>query len=46
MVLGTDDGLPHESAIRCDFLMVMFKAKLTQRIATLSPTKSAKLHWR
>ena len=44
VVLGTDDGLPHESAIRCDFLMLMFKVKLTQFIATLSPAKIAQLN--
>lgn len=44
VVLGPDDGLPHESAIRCDFLMLMFKAKLTQFIATLSPAKITQLN--
>lgn len=44
VVLGTDDGLPHESAIRCDFLMLMFKVKLTQFTATLSPAKIADLN--
>jgi mRNA interferase MazF len=44
VVLGSDDGLPHESAIRCDFLMLMFKAKLTQFIATVSPAKIAQLN--
>ena len=44
VVVGTDDDLPHESAIRCDFLMLMFKAKLTQLIATLSPAKIAELN--
>ena len=44
VVLGTDDGLHHESAIRCDFLMLMFKAKLTHFIATLSPAKTADLN--
>ena len=43
-VLGTEDGLPHESAIRCDFLTLMFKAKLTQFIATLSPAKIGDLN--
>ena len=44
VVLGTDDGLPYESAIRCDFLMLMFKARLTQFIATLSPARIAELN--
>ncbi len=30
VVLGPDDGLPRTSAVRCDFLMLMFKARLTQ----------------
>ena len=44
VVIGTEDGVPHESAIRCDFLMLMFKAKLTQFIATLSPARIAELN--
>ncbi len=44
VVLGINDGLPHESAIRCDFLMLMFKAKLRRLIATLSPAKIAELN--
>ena len=37
--IGASEGLPHRSAIRCDFLMLMFKAKLTHFVATLSPEK-------
>lgn len=37
--VGTDDGLPWESAIRCDFLTLMFKRKLTHFVATLSAGK-------
>jgi mRNA interferase MazF len=44
VVLGIEDGLPHESAIRCDFLMLMFKVKLTQFVATLSPARIADLN--
>ena len=29
VVLGPEDGLPRTSAIRCDFLTLMFKSKLT-----------------
>ena len=36
VVLGRDDGLPRESAVRCDFLMLMFKSKLTQFVSSLS----------
>jgi mRNA interferase MazF len=39
VVLGPDEGLPKTSALRCDFLTLMFKAKLTQFVSTLSPEK-------
>ena len=39
VVLGPDDSLPRTSAVRCDFLTLMFKASLTQFVATLSPDK-------
>ena len=39
VVLGDEDGLPHESSIRCDFLTLMFKRKLTHFVSTLSATK-------
>jgi mRNA interferase MazF len=35
--VGSEDGLPRESAVRCDFLTLMFKRKLTHFVATLSP---------
>jgi mRNA-degrading endonuclease toxin of MazEF toxin-antitoxin module len=41
--IGTEDGLPRESAIRCDFLMLMFKRKLTGFVATLSAQKQMEL---
>ena len=44
VVLGTEDGLPRTSAIRCDFLTLMFKRKLSQFVATLSVTKLAQLN--
>lgn len=37
VALGRDDGVPRPSAIRCDFLTLMFKRKLTGFVATLSP---------
>lgn len=43
VVLGVEDGLPHESAIRCDFLTLMFKRKLTHFVGTLSATKLKEL---
>jgi mRNA interferase MazF len=42
--LGAEDGLPHESSIRCDFLTLMFKRKLTQFIGTLSADKVKELN--
>lgn len=39
VVLSRDDGLPRQSAIRCDFLTLMFKKKLTQFVATLASDK-------
>jgi len=43
VVLGPEDGLPHVSAIRCDFLMLMFKRKLTQFVAQLSTDRVEEL---
>jgi mRNA interferase MazF len=39
VVVGHDVGLPAVSAVRCDFLTLMFKARLTQFVATLPPRK-------
>lgn len=36
---GPNEGLPHPSAIRCDFLMLMFKRKLTGFVGTLTAPK-------
>ncbi len=44
VVLGVEDGLPHESAIRCDFLTLMFKQKLTHFAGTLSAGKVKELN--
>lgn len=44
VVLGPEDGLPRTSAIRCDFLALMFKSKLTHFVSTLSATKVAELN--
>jgi mRNA-degrading endonuclease toxin of MazEF toxin-antitoxin module len=43
VVIGVEDGLPRESAIRCDFLALMFKRKLTGFVATLSGAKQREL---
>ncbi len=44
VVLGPADGLPRTCAIRCDFLTLMFKPKLTHFIATLSPARITELN--
>lgn len=43
VTVGTDEGLPHDCAIRCDFLMLMFKRHLTGFVSTLSAAKQAGL---
>ena len=43
MEIGPGEGLPHQSAIRCDFLMLMFKSKLTRLIGTLPAAKLQEL---
>ena len=35
VVLGPDDGLPTDCSIRCDFLALMFKSRLTTFVAEL-----------
>lgn len=44
VVLGPEEGLPHSCAVRCDFLTLLFKAKLTHFVGTLSPAKVATLN--
>ena len=44
VVLDVEYGLRHRSAIRCDFLMLLFKSRLTSFIATLPPMKLAELN--
>lgn len=34
VVLDAADGLPHTSAVRCDFLCLLFKRKLTRFVST------------
>ena len=43
VTLGSDEGLPRESAVRCDFLMLMLKRNLTGFVATLPATKQEQL---
>jgi len=43
VVLSPEDGVPVESAIRSDFLALMFKRRLTGFVATLSVQKRREL---
>jgi mRNA interferase MazF len=44
IVLGTEEALPRESAVRCDFLTLMFKRKLTNFVGTLPDDKLKQLN--
>jgi mRNA interferase MazF len=44
VVVGAEDGLPRVSSVRCDFLALMFKRKLTTFVASLPPRKVAELN--
>ena len=44
VVVGAESGLPHDGAIRCDFLMLMFKKKLTHFTGALSAAKIRELN--
>jgi mRNA interferase MazF len=43
VAVGPDEGLPRQSAVRCDFLMLMLKTRLTGFVATLPPAKRQEL---
>ena len=43
VAIGPEDGVPRPSAIRCDFLTLMFKRKLTGFVATLPAEKQIEL---
>jgi mRNA interferase MazF len=44
VLLGREDGLPHDSSIRCDFLTLIFKRKLTHFVSSLSNSKVNELN--
>jgi mRNA interferase MazF len=44
VVIGIDEGLPRTSAVRCDFLALLFKQKLTAFVGTLSRRKLSDLN--
>ena len=41
--VGTDEGLPKACGIRCDFLALLFKRKLTTFVSALSAEKQKEL---
>ena len=43
VVVGPEEGLPRVSSVRCDFLALMFKRKLTTLVASLPPRKVEEL---
>jgi mRNA-degrading endonuclease toxin of MazEF toxin-antitoxin module len=43
VTVGIDDGFAADCSIRCDFLTLMFKAKLTQFVGTLTESKQEEL---
>jgi mRNA-degrading endonuclease toxin of MazEF toxin-antitoxin module len=43
VVVEVADGLPREGAIRCDFLALVFKRRLTGFIGTLTASKQQEL---
>ena len=43
VVIGPDEGVVRQSSIRCDFLTLMFKNKLSGFVATLSEEKRGEL---
>lgn len=44
VVIGPQEGLPRVSSVRCDFLALMFKRKLTTFVASLPPRKLEELN--
>jgi mRNA-degrading endonuclease toxin of MazEF toxin-antitoxin module len=43
VALSVDDGVPQECSIRCDFLMLMFKNRLTRFVAMLPDSRQREL---
>ena len=44
VVVGPEQGIPKLSAIRCDFLTLMFKDNLTNHVSTLDGAKLDELN--
>jgi len=43
VIVGSTEGVPRRSAVRCDFLMLMFKHKLSTHVGALSGKKLGEL---
>jgi mRNA-degrading endonuclease toxin of MazEF toxin-antitoxin module len=43
VAVGREEGVPRPSAIRCDFLTLMFKRRLTSLVGSLGPMKLREL---
>jgi len=43
VIIGPEDGMPRACGVRCDFLTLLFKHKLTRFVATLSSGKMREL---
>ena len=46
VVIGPEEGVPRQSSIRCDFMTLLFKERLTSFVATLSETETAGIETR
>jgi len=44
VVVGPEEGLPRTSAVRCDFLALMFKRRLKGFVSALPPRKLSELN--
>lgn len=43
VIIGSSEGLPKRSSVRCDFLTLMFKHKLKTHVGTLTGRKLGEL---
>ena len=43
VAVGAEEGLPRECAVRCDFLTLMFKRRLTQFVGSMALEKTSEL---
>ena len=44
VVIGPEDGVPRPSSVRCDFLTLLFKRKLTRPVGQLSTARLSALN--